>query len=151
MIDPADTTAGWARRACHTLRNRVLDRTDRPKPARNLKTANTETLSLPSDDPRRSCPSRCAHIEFLDSEVAAVERPIAQQALSWPEIQRLVTVPGVNVVCAASFTAAVGGHTRFITTSQRSAARQAVSPESRRSPATTEEHLVRPARTSLNC
>ena len=55
------------------------------------------------------------HIEFFDAEVAAVERLIAQQALSWPEIRRLMTVPGVNLVCAASFIAAVGDTRRFIT------------------------------------
>jgi hypothetical protein len=44
-----------------------------------------------------------------------VERLIAQQALNWPEIQRLMTVPGVNLVCAASFMAAIGDPTRFIT------------------------------------
>ena len=33
----------------------------------------------------------------------------------WPEIRRLMTVPGVNLVCAASFMAAVGDHARFIT------------------------------------
>ena len=49
-----------------------------------------------------SCRSRSAspstpamrHIEFLDAEIAAVEQLIAQQALSWPEIRRLMTVPG---------------------------------------------------------
>jgi hypothetical protein len=28
---------------------------------------------------------------------------IAQQALAWPEIRRLTTVSGVNLICAASF------------------------------------------------
>jgi hypothetical protein len=46
-----------------------------------------------------SCPS---------SEIAAVERLIAQQALEWPEIRRLMTVPGANLICAATFIAAVG-------------------------------------------
>ncbi len=55
------------------------------------------------------------HIEFLDAEIAAVERLIAQQALSWPEIRRLMTVPGVNLICAASFIAAVGDPNRFMT------------------------------------
>ena len=41
----------------------------------------------------RSTPAM-RHIEFLDAEIAAVERLIAQQALSWPEIRRLMTVPG---------------------------------------------------------
>ena len=45
---------------------------------------------------RSASPSTPAmrHIEFLDAEIAAVEKLIAQQALSWPEIRRLMTVPG---------------------------------------------------------
>ena len=54
-------------------------------------------------------------VEFLDQEIAAVEKLIAEQALSWPEIRRLMTVPGVNLVCAASFIAAVGNPSRFLT------------------------------------
>jgi hypothetical protein len=54
-------------------------------------------------------------VEFLDAELAAVERLIAQQALSWPELRRLMTVPGVNLIGAASFIAAVGNANRFLT------------------------------------
>jgi transposase len=71
-------------------------------------------LELPAEE-RESVDAGIRHIEFLDSEVAAVERLIAQQALSWPEIRRLMTVPGVNLVCAASFIAAVGDTRRFMT------------------------------------
>ena len=71
-------------------------------------------LELPPEE-RESVDAGIRHIEFLDSEVAAVERLIAQQALSWPEIRRLMTVPGVNLVCAASFIAAVGDPNRFLT------------------------------------
>jgi transposase len=53
------------------------------------------------------------HVEFLDSEIAAVERQIAKQTLESPEIRRLMTVPGVNVICAATFLAAVGDLRRF--------------------------------------
>ena len=53
------------------------------------------------------------HIEFLDSEIATVERHIAAQALDSAEIRRLMTVPGVNVICAATFMAAVGEIRRF--------------------------------------
>ena len=53
------------------------------------------------------------HVEFLDSEIAAVERQIATEALVSAEIKRLMTVPGVNVICAASFMAAVGEIRRF--------------------------------------
>jgi transposase len=44
-----------------------------------------------------------------------VERLIAGQALSWPEVRRLMTVPGVNLIGAASFIAAVGDPNRFLT------------------------------------
>ena len=55
------------------------------------------------------------HVEFLDSEIVAVEREIARQALGSPELRRLMTVPGVNVICAATFLAAVGDIRRFPT------------------------------------
>jgi transposase len=71
-------------------------------------------LELPLEE-RESVDAGIRHIEFLDAEIAAVERLIAQQALSWPEIRRLMTVPGVNLVCAASFIAAVGSAGRFMT------------------------------------
>jgi transposase len=71
-------------------------------------------LQLPLEE-RESVDAGMRHIEFLDGEIAAVEKLIAQQALSWPEIRRLMTVPGVNLVCAASFIAAVGDPYRFMT------------------------------------
>jgi hypothetical protein len=51
----------------------------------------------------------------MDTEIAAVDRLIAQQALAWPEIRRLMTVSGVNLICAASFLAAIGEPSRFLT------------------------------------
>ncbi len=71
-------------------------------------------LQLPLEE-RESVDAGMRQIEFLDTEIAAVEKLIAQQALSWPEIRRLMTVPGVNVICAASFIAAVGDPYRFLT------------------------------------
>ena len=65
-----------------------------------------ERESVDAGDPPRRVPRL---------EIAAVERLIAQQALSWPEIRRLMTVPGVNLICAASFIAAVGDPNRFMT------------------------------------
>ena len=53
------------------------------------------------------------HIEFLDAEIEQVERLIATEALQSPQIKRLMTVPGVNVICAAIFLAAVGDIHRF--------------------------------------
>jgi transposase len=72
------------------------------------------SLELPLEE-RESVDAGIRHVEFLDTEIAAVERLIAQQALSWPEIRRLMTVPGVNLICAASFVAAVGDPRRFMT------------------------------------
>jgi transposase len=71
-------------------------------------------LELPLEE-RESVDAGIRHIEFLDSEIAATERLIAQQALGWPEIRRLMTVPGVNLICAATFIAAIGQPSRFLT------------------------------------
>jgi transposase len=70
-------------------------------------------LVLPLEE-RESVDAGMRHVEFLDAEIAAVEKLIARQALSWPEIRRLMTVPGVNLICAASFIAAVGNPNRFL-------------------------------------
>src|SRR5215208_3584854 len=69
-------------------------------------------LELPPEE-RESVDAGIRHIDFLDSEIAAVERLIAQQALGWLEIRRLMTVPGVNLICAATFIAAIGDVSRF--------------------------------------
>ena len=55
------------------------------------------------------------HVEFLEGEIAAVDALVARQALGSREAQRLMTVPGVNVICAATFVAAVGDIRRFAT------------------------------------
>jgi hypothetical protein len=52
-------------------------------------------------------------VDFLDTEMAAVEQLIAADALGWPEVKRLMTVPGVNVTVAATFMAAIGDIRRF--------------------------------------
>src|SRR5215217_541373 len=70
-------------------------------------------LELPVEE-RESVDAGVRHVEFLDSEIAAVERLIARQALEWPEIRRLMTVPGVNLICAATFIAAIGHAGRFL-------------------------------------
>jgi len=70
-------------------------------------------LELPLEE-RESVDAGVRHVDFLDSEIAATERLIARQALSWPEIRRLMTVPGVNLICAATFIAAVGNPNRFL-------------------------------------
>jgi len=62
---------------------------------------------------RETVDSAMRQVIFLDSEIAQVEKLIAAEALSWPEVKRLMTVPGVNVIVAATFMAAVGDIRRF--------------------------------------
>jgi transposase len=52
-------------------------------------------------------------VDFLDCEIDQVDQLIAAEALGWPEVKRLMTVPGVNVIVAATFMAAVGDIRRF--------------------------------------
>jgi len=70
-------------------------------------------LELPLEE-RESVDAGIRQVEFLDAEIAAVEKLIAQQALSWPQIRRLMSVPGVNLICAATFIAAIGNSNRFL-------------------------------------
>jgi transposase len=71
-----------------------------------------ELLELPEEE-REAVDSALRQIEFLDGEIEAVERLIAAEALNSAEIRRLMTVPGVNVICAATFLAAIGDIRRF--------------------------------------
>lgn len=57
-------------------------------------------------------------IDFIDQEIAGLERVLSAQALAWPEVLRLMTVPGVNVMTAAAFMASVGEIGRFQTPKQ---------------------------------
>ncbi len=70
-------------------------------------------LELPVEE-RESVDAGLQHIAFMDAEIVAVDRLIAQQALAWPEIRRLMTVSGVNLICAASFMAVIGEPSRFM-------------------------------------
>jgi transposase len=69
-------------------------------------------LQLPTDE-RLTLDGCLRQIDFLEIEVESLDREIARQALAWPEVLRLMTVPGVNVQTAATFMAAVGDIRRF--------------------------------------
>jgi transposase len=69
-------------------------------------------LSLPPEE-AETVQAALRHIAFLDREIEAVERLVAKQMLTWPEAKRLITVPGVNLIAAATFLAAVGDIARF--------------------------------------
>ena len=49
-------------------------------------------------------------IDFLDGEIALLDQKIAEQALTWPGLCRLLTIPGVDIGTAAAVIAAVGRH-----------------------------------------
>jgi transposase len=53
------------------------------------------------------------HLDFLDPEVAALDRRVAERVLASPEMQRLMQLPGLGPTTAATFMAAVGDVSRF--------------------------------------
>jgi transposase len=69
---------------------------------------------LPADE--REMVEACLRgIDFLDGEVAAIDRALAELVLASPELRRLLTLPGVNFVTACALLAAIGDVTRFPT------------------------------------
>jgi transposase len=74
-------------------------------------------LELPVEE-RETVDGCLRQIDFLDEEVAELEQALAKDALDSPQIRRLMTVPGVNVIVAATFLAAVGDIGRFRTPRQ---------------------------------
>ncbi len=64
-------------------------------------------------DERETVDGALRQVDFLDEEVALIERELAAQALASEEIRRLMTVPGVSLISAATFVAVVGDITRF--------------------------------------
>lgn len=69
-------------------------------------------VELPVEE-RETVDGCLRQIEFLDREIAEVEKQVARDALGSPQVKRLMTVPGVNVIVAATFLAAVGDVGRF--------------------------------------
>jgi transposase len=73
-----------------------------------------QALDLPADE-RETVAGCLRQVDFLDREVDALERALARSALASAQIRRLMTVPGVNLVSAATFVATVGDVRRFQT------------------------------------
>jgi transposase len=69
-------------------------------------------LELPADE-RDTIAGCLRHIDFLDAEVRALDQAIAREALRSRAVQRLMTVPGVSVITASTFVAAIGDIRRF--------------------------------------
>jgi transposase len=71
-----------------------------------------EAVELP-DDERQTVEGCLRQIDFLDEEIAAVNRALAEAAVGSREMRRLMSVPGVNLQTAATFMACVGDIGRF--------------------------------------
>jgi len=71
-----------------------------------------ESIELPAEE-QETVDGCLRQLDFCESEIAAIEKVVAAEALKSAEIRRLMTVPGVNVVCAATFMAAIGDIHRF--------------------------------------
>jgi transposase len=71
-----------------------------------------DELELPVEE-RETVDGCLRQIDFLDREIGGLETVIAREALTSAQIRRLMTVPGVNVIVAATFLAAVGDVGRF--------------------------------------
>jgi transposase len=72
---------------------------------------------LPADE-QETVAGCLRQIEFLDREIALVERALAEQVLASDEMRRLLTLPGVNFVTAAAVMGAIGKIDRFPTSRQ---------------------------------
>ena len=70
------------------------------------------SLELPADE-RETVDGCLRAVDFLDHEVGLIERELARELLDSEELRRLMTVPGVSLVSAASFLAAAGDVRRF--------------------------------------
>jgi transposase len=62
---------------------------------------------------RRIVASCLREVDFLSQQIAALEAELAGLALASEQVKRLVTVPGVSLVAAATFVAVVGDIGRF--------------------------------------
>ncbi len=69
-------------------------------------------LELPNDE-RDTVEACLRQIDFLSTEIAHVDRRLAEQALQSDEIKRLMTIPGIDVTTAATLIAAIGDIHRF--------------------------------------
>lgn len=69
---------------------------------------------LPEDE-RHTVQGGLRQLDFLTEEVSLIDRAVGEHALACPEIRRLMTIPGVDVLTAATLWAAIGDISRFPT------------------------------------
>ena len=71
-----------------------------------------EEVELPAYE-RETVDGCLRQLDFCEQEIAQIERVVATEALASPEIRRLMTIPGMNVITASAFMAAIGDIARF--------------------------------------
>jgi transposase len=71
-------------------------------------------LELPTDE-RLALNGCLRRLDFLGQELAEIDALIAERALASDDIRRLMTIPGVDVVTAATLIGVIGDITRFPT------------------------------------
>jgi transposase len=69
---------------------------------------------LPVDE-RLTVDGCLRQLDFLGAELAEIDRLIAQQVLADADVRRLMTIPGIDIVTAATLVAAIGDICRFPT------------------------------------
>jgi transposase len=69
---------------------------------------------LPIDE-RLTVDGGLRQLDFFGDELAEIDRLIAQQVLDDADVRRLLTIPGIDVVTAATLVAAIGDVRRFPT------------------------------------
>jgi transposase len=69
---------------------------------------------LPVDE-RLTLEAGLRQLDFLGSELAGVDRVIAEQVVGDEDVRRLLTIPGVDVVTASTLVAVIGDIRRFPT------------------------------------
>jgi transposase len=69
---------------------------------------------LPIDE-RLTVDGCLRQLDFRGAELAQIDGIIAQQALGDEDVRRLMTIPGIDVVCAATLVAVIGDIRRFST------------------------------------
>src|SRR3954469_1986301 len=68
-----------------------------------------------ADDEQLTLDGALRQLDFLDGELARLDREIARRVVNDPDVRRLMTIPGVNVTPAATLRAAIGNVRRFPT------------------------------------
>lgn len=69
---------------------------------------------LPADE-RETVEASLRHIDFLDAELRRVDGGVAEQLLAWPQVRRMMTIPGMGAMASAGVMAAIGDIRRFPT------------------------------------